>query len=60
MRSARAPGAALEMYLTKRPMRQAPPLSPVMVAVLGLFCEVDPHYRGRFLLVLLVWMDASV
>lgn len=57
MRSARAPGAALEMYLTKRPMRQAPPLSPVMVAVLGLFCE---DYSGRFLLVLLVWMDASV
>ncbi len=46
--SVRARGAALEMYLTKRPMRQAPPLSPVMVAVLewACFCEADPHTRA--------------
>eukprot|EP00434_Breviolum_minutum_P009828 symbB.v1.2.008656.t1/scaffold540.1/size189765/21 len=45
--SARASGAALSMYLCKRPLKQAPPLHPVMLAILELatFCESDAYLR---------------
>ena len=45
--SARISGAALEMYLTKRPLKQAPPLEPIMLAVLELvsLCENNLYLR---------------
>ena len=45
--SARVSGAALSMYLCKRPLKQAPPLHPVMLAILELatFCESDAYLR---------------
>ena len=45
--SARVSGAALSMYLTKRPLKQAPPLEPTMLAVLELACffESDAYLR---------------
>lgn len=46
--SPRVQGAALNMYLEKRPLRQAPPLQPMMIAALefGSFCERDTHMRA--------------
>lgn len=46
--SARCKGAALAMYLGKRPLRQAPPLTPVMICLLEIaaFCEADTYLRG--------------
>jgi len=46
--SPRAQGAALCMYLEKRPLRQAPPLHPMMVLALELaaFCESDTYLRA--------------
>jgi len=45
--SARVSGAALSMYLCERPLKQAPPLHPVMLAILELatFCESDAYLR---------------
>eukprot|EP00435_Cladocopium_sp_Y103_P017632 s4052_g4.t1 len=46
--SPRTQGAALCMYLEKRPLRQAPPLHPMMVLTLELaaFCEADTYLRA--------------
>ena len=45
--SARNSGAALAMFLTKGPLKQAPPLSPDMLAVLEIasFCDTDAYNR---------------
>lgn len=45
--SARISGAALEMYLTKRPLKQAPPLEPLMVGILEImsFCDENLYLR---------------
>ena len=45
--STRVSGAALSMYLTKRPLKQAPPLEAHMIAVLEIaaFCECNPYLR---------------
>ena len=47
LESARVSGAALQMYLTKRPLKQAPPLEPIMLALLEMmsFCLYDPYLR---------------
>ncbi len=48
MGSARTKGASLDLFLHKRPMKQAPALSPIMLGVLELaaFCESDAHLRA--------------
>ena len=47
MESPRIAGAALAMYLTKRPLKQAPALDPVMLAILDFmsFCERNLYLR---------------
>ncbi|CAL1162138.1 unnamed protein product [Cladocopium goreaui] len=47
MESPRIAGAALAMYLTKRPLKQAPALDPVVLAILKLmsFCERNLYLR---------------
>ena len=46
--SSRIKGAALEMFLSKRTMKQAPPLTPEMIATIEVacFCEPDTFLRA--------------
>ncbi len=46
--SQRNKGASIDMFLQKRPLRQAPALHPVMIVILEIaaFCEIDPYLRA--------------